>query len=258
MPIASRNRSNSGKSGLAEVRVLNDQLKVIFADGDTYMAAKNGWDRPSGQYKVTLNKTHDEVKFVAPPGRNDPYLVKFQEYANRIGRSDTNPGVPEPKIKPGGWRNGPNGQYYEQDKLVFTAKLVVVSGELGGMYKGLTINYELPYIFTQYPGTLNAQLEGTAGERKKVETFLQLTGYDMMRDDIAWSGNVLPEMEAKQQAADSIFQVKLNENGFIAKDGLSSFPAYMITPELLGEEPVKAKKAAPAKSKAGAKKAVRK
>jgi hypothetical protein len=257
MAIPTRNKSNSGKSGLAEVRVLNESLKVIFADGDAYMTNKGGWDRPSGQYKITLNKTHDEVKFIAPPGRNDPYLVKFQEYANRIGRSDTNPGVPEPKIKPGGWRNGPNGQYYEQDKLVFTAKLVVVSGEKEGMFKGLTINYELPYIFAQYPGTMIAMLEGTAGERKKVETFLTLTGFDMMRDEIPWAGNVLPLLEAKQQVADKIFQVKLNENGFIAKDGLSSFPEYLITPELLGEEPVKAKKAAPAK-KAGAKKAIRK
>jgi hypothetical protein len=257
MAIPTRNKSNSGKSGQAEVRVLNEALKVIFSDGDAYMTNKNGWSRPSGIYKITLNKTHDEIKFVAPPGRTEPYLVKFQEYANRVGKSDTNPGVPEPKIKPGGWRNGPNGQYYEHDKLVFTAKLVVVSGEREGMYKGLTINYELPYIFQQYPGTMIAMLEGTAGERKKVETFLTLTGFDMVQDEIPWAGNVLPFLEAKQQVADNIFQVYVNENGFVAKDGLKPFPAYMITPELLGEEPVKAKKAA-AKSKAPAKAKTRK
>lgn len=255
MAIPTRNRSNNGKSGQAEVRVLNESLKVIFADdGDTYQVNKGDWTRPSGIYKVTLNKANDEIRFVSPPGRDDVYLVKFQEYANRVGRSEDNPGVPEPKIKPGGWRQGRNGSYYEQDKLVFIAKLVVVEGRNEGIYKGLTINYELPYIFKQYPGTLITMLEGTATERSKVETFLELTGFDMVNDEIEWSANVLPFIEARQQMADKIFTVRLNDNGYVAKDGLASFPDYLITPELLGEAP--AKKKAPARKKAKA--AVRK
>ena len=251
MAIPTKNKSYTGMRGTAEVRVLNDALRVIFSDGDTYTVQKNGWDRPSGTYNITLSKTQDEIKYASPPGRSEPYLVKFLEYANRVGRTEDNPGVPEPKIEPGGWRQGHNGPYYEADKLIASAKLVVVEG---GPYQGLTIPHKIPYIFAQYPGTLISMLEGTAGERKKVETFLQLTGFDMVNDEIAWAGNVLPFLEAKQQVSDSIFTVRLNEKGFVDKDGLSSIPAYLITPEMLGEkaEPAKTAKKASAKSKAGA------
>src|SRR5690242_14329541 len=103
MAIPTRNKSTNGMRGLAEVRVLNENLKVIFKeDGDTYVVTKNGWDRESGVYNITLSKANDAIKFVSPPGRpNEPYLVKFVEYSNRVGRTDDNPGVPEPKIKPG-------------------------------------------------------------------------------------------------------------------------------------------------------------
>jgi hypothetical protein len=258
MAIRTKNRTSNGMKGLAEVRVLNDYLRVIFkADGDTYQVRKDGWDRESGLYNVTLNKANDEIAFASPPGRSEPYLVKFLEFSNRVGASENSPGVPEPKIDPGGPRQGKNGQtYYAEDRLVFRAKLVVVEK---GQYKGLNVVYTLPYIFTQddLVPTL-AMFEGTAGQRKVLEDFLRLTGLDMVNDEIPWSGNVLPWLEARLQAADKIFTVRLNEKGFVAKDGLSSIPAYLITPEMLGEEEKPAKKKAAAKSKAGAKKATRK
>ena len=169
-------------------------------------------------------------------------------------------GVPEPKIKEGGWRQGKSGQYYEEAKPVFVAKLVIVGGDQALQYKGLNVTYELPYIFAQYPGTMISMLEGTAGERAKLEKFMTLTGFDFVNDEIPWVGNVLPLLEPKQQASDKIFQVRLNEHGFIAKDGLSSVPAYLITPEMLGEADVPAKgkgktpaKKVPAKKAAGRK-----
>ena len=194
---------------------------------------------------------------MSPPGRpNEPYLVKFVEYSNRVGRTDDNPGVPEPKIKPGGMRQGHNGPYYAPDELVASAKLVVVEK---GQYKGLNIPFELPYIFAQYPGTMIAMLEGTAGQRKKVETFLQLTGFDFINDEIPWAGNVLPLIEPKQQLADKIFTVRLNEKGYVDKDGLGFVPAYAITPEMLGEEaPAKSNGKVKAAKKPAAKKAAKK
>ncbi len=257
MAIRTKNKSNNGMKGLAEVRVLADYIRVIFkADGDTYQVRKDGWDRESGVYNITLNKANDEIAFASPPGRSDPFLVKFLEFSNRVGASESNPGVPEPKIDPGGPRQGKNGQtYYAEDRLVARAKLVVVEK---GPYKGLNVVYTLPYIFTQddLVPTL-AMFEGTAGQRKVLEDFLQITGLDMVNDEIPWSGNILPWLEARLQAANKIFTVRLNEKGFVAKDGLSTIPAYLITPEMLGEE-APAKRKAPAKSKAGAKKATRK
>jgi hypothetical protein len=259
MAIPTKNKSSNGMKGLAEVRVLNDYLRVIFkADGDTYQVTKNGWERPSGIYNVTLSKANDEIKFLSPPGRNEPYLVKFLEFANRVGASDSNPGVPEPKIEPGGMRQGRNGPYYEADKLVARAKLVVVEGQNGGIYKGLNIVLTIPYIFAQYQGTMITMLEGTAGQRRQVETFLTTAGMDMVNDEIPWAGNVLPFVEAKLQAADKVFGVRLNERGYVEKDGLVSIPEYLITPEMLGEVDAPAKKApAKSKAKAGAKKATR-
>lgn len=254
MAIRTKNKQNNGMKGLAEVRVLADYLRVIFkADGDTYQVRKDGWDRESGVYNVTLNKANDEIAFASPPGRDEPYLAKFLEFSNRVGASETNPGVPEPKIDPGGPRAGKNGQtYYAEDRLVFRAKLVVAEK---GPYKGLNIIYTLPYIFTQddLVPTLT-MFEGTAGQRKVLEDFLRLNGLDMVNDEIPWSGNVLPWLEAKLQAANKIFSVRLNEKGFIAKEGLAAVPAYLISPEMLGEKEKPAKKAkAPAAKSNGSK-----
>lgn len=253
MAIRTKNKTNNGMKGLAEVRVLSDYLRVIFkADGDTYQVRKDGWERESGVYNVTLNKANDEIAFASPPGRSDPYLVKFLEFSNRVGASEGNPGIPEPKIDPGGPRQGRNGQtYYAEDRLVFRAKLVVVEK---GQYKGLNVIYTLPYLFAQDDliPTL-ALFEGSAGQRKLLEDFLLLNGMDMVKDEIPWSSNVLPWLEAKLQAADKIFTARLNEKGFIAKEGLSPIPAYLITPEMLGEEDTPKPKAK--RTKAGVKKA---
>lgn len=257
MAIRTKNKSSNGMKGLAEVRVLADYIRVIFkADGDTYQVKKDGWDRESGVYSVTLNKANDEIAFASPPSRSEPYLVKFLEFSNRVGASENNPGVPEPKIDPGGPRQGKNGQtYYAEDRLVARAKLVVVEK---GPYKGLNIVYTLPYIFTQddLVPTLT-MFEGTAGQRKVLEDFLQITGLDMVNDEIPWSGNILPWLEARLQAANKIFSVRLNEKGFVAKDGIAPIPAYLITPEMLGEEAPK-KASAKSNGKAAAKKSPRK
>lgn len=255
MPLPSVVRKNTGVSGLAEVRVLEKLLRVIFlADKDTYEVNKNGWDRPTGIYNITLSKGNDEIKFVSPPGGGDPFLVKFLEFGNRIGKTETTPGVPDIKMKPGGMRPSKNGgSYYQPDEPVASAKLIVVGK---GPYKGLSVPYELPYVFAQYPGTMIAMTNGSAGQNKKWEDFLRAAGFDFTNDEIPWSTNVLPSLEVLLQSRDKVFTMRLNEKGYVAKDGIGTLPDYLITPELLGEETVKkATKKAPAK-KAAAKKKV--
>jgi len=251
MAIRTKNKANNGVRGLAEVRVLADYLRVIFkADGDTYQVKKNGWDRESGTYNVTLSKSNDEIKFVSPPGGGEPFIAKFLEFSNRVGASENNPGVPEPKIDPGGMRPGKNGtSYYAEDRLVFRAKLEI----LVGPYKGLNIIHTVPYLFAQDDLVPTFTLfEGTAGQRKVLETFLTTAGLDMVNDDIPWSGNVLPFVETKLQTANKIFSVRLNEKGYVDKEGISAISSYMIDSILSEATP---KKKAPAKVKAGAKRA---
>lgn len=258
MALLTKIKKNTGVRGLAEVRVLQDSLRVIFkADGDTYQVNPGDWTRPSGVYNVTLSKTNDEIKFVSPPGRDEPFLTKFLEFGNRIGRSETNPGVAEPKIKPGEMKTWPDGgSSYVPDMLVLSAKLVIVEK---GPYKGLTIPYEVPYVFELYPGSTLAMLQGTKGQNKKVEDFLRVGGLDLLSLDIPFSSNVAPFLEAALQAADKVFSTQLNEKGFVAKDGLRAIPSYLITPEMLGDDEPKVKaKKAPAKANGKAKKATRK
>jgi hypothetical protein len=256
MPLPTKVRKNSGVSGLAEVRVLDKSLRVIFqADHDTYETHKNGWDRESGLYNITLERTNDAIKFIAPPGRSEPYLVKFLEFGNRVGGSETSPGIPEPKINPGGTYPGKNGGVYTvPDQLVGAAKFVVVEK---GKYKGLNISYRVPYIFELYPGSTIAMLVGTKAQNKSVEDFLRIVGnFDFANEEIPFSSNILPWLEARVQAANAVFSVQLNERGFVDKDGLRSIPSFLITPEMLGEEeaPVKKAKKPAAKAKAKAKK----
>jgi hypothetical protein len=251
MPILTKVKKNTGLSGLAEVRVLAAGLRVIFkADGDTYDVNPEGWDRPSGLYNITLNRTQDQIKYVSPPGppaRTEPFMMKFLEFGNRVGRDDNNPGIPEPKVKPAEvkqWQGG--GSSYIPESLVTSAKLVVVEK---GPYKGLTTPYEVPYIFEQYPGSMLTMLVGTKYQNKRVEDFLRINGMDLLNEEIPWSANVLPFLETRLQASNAVFSVQLNEKGFVAKDGIRAIPSFLITPEMLGEEEEAPKKKAPSKAK---------
>lgn len=83
--IKSRQKKNTGVAGLADVRVLANSIRVLFkADGDQYDLQK-GENGPaaSGLYNITLEKTNDKIKWVSPPGRSQPYLVRFVEFGNR-------------------------------------------------------------------------------------------------------------------------------------------------------------------------------
>lgn len=250
MPLPSAIKSNAGVRGLAEVRVLRDTIRVIFkADGDTYELHKDGWERETGIYNVTLNKENDKIKYSSPPGRPEPYLVRFNEFGNRVGRTDDNPGVPEPKVRPGKQMPGKNGGFYwVNDSLEASAKLVVVEH---GLYEGMTIPYSLPYIFEQYPGSTITMLKGTAAQNRRIEDFLRAAGFDLLNDEIPWTSNVLPYLEFKLQEASGVFSVQLNENGFVAKDGVRSIPASLVE-ALIGDAKAAKKPKAKAKAKAKA------
>jgi hypothetical protein len=254
MAIQSKTKSNNGLRGQADIRVLAEKLRVTFLnDGAIYDVQKNGWDRESGLYNITLNRTNDEIKFISPPGRTEPYLVKFIEFANRVGRTDDSPGVPEPKVKPAEYKQWPDGgRSFIPESLVFTAKFVVVER---GNYKGLSIPMnDIPYLFVPYSSTGLAMIEGTKGQKAKLETFLQILGLDFVNDEIPWSANVLPYLEDKFLAVSKVFSLQLNEKGYVAKDGLRAIPSYLVE-GLIDEEKAPKKKAAPKKAATKSKKA---
>lgn len=249
MPLPTAVKSNTGVRGLAEVRVLKDTVRVIFkADHDTYEVHKDGWDRDSGLYNITLNRENDKIKYSSPPGRPEPYLVRFFEFGNRIGRTEDDPGVPEAKVRPGRQMPGRSGGFYfVPDMLEASAKLTVVEK---GLYEGMTIPYSLPYVFEQYAGQTITMLRGTASQNRRIEDFLRAAGFDLMNDEIPWSSNVLPYLEFKLQQAGAVFSVLLNENGFVAKDGVRPIPASLADALLKEAKKPKATKARKVKAKA--------
>jgi hypothetical protein len=218
-------KRNTGVAGLADVRVLTRSLHIHFLEDDeVFEVTTEGWDREGGRYNIVLEKTNDKVKFVSPPGRSEPYYVQFIEFGNRPN------GVPEMKKKLGGtFPSQHGGTYYRPDTWVAVVKQEVVEQ---GLYKGLTIPYDFPYIFAQDPASGAAMLEGKPGEIRKVEEYLRIAGFDFANEDIPYQTNVLPWLEGRLQAAAKIYTVTLNEKGFV--QSLGSVSPFIDLSALLG------------------------
>jgi hypothetical protein len=229
MAITTKIKKSVGPSGLAEVRTLKNGVRVIFEDGDHYEVSSEGWDHPTGKYMITLSQERDRILFASPPGGS--YLVKFREFGNRQGKSETDNGIPEAYIKRGGQRTGKNGAtWFAKDELSVSCKLEVVDPT--SPYKGLNIVYTFPYSFENMPGTPFTMITASASRLVRIEEFLRIAGLDMLNDDMPFSTNVLPWLEKRLQDAHKIFSVTLNEAGFV--HSLTEIPEYLLDPALLG------------------------
>lgn len=227
MAIQTKVKKSVGTSGLAEVRVLKNGLRVIFADGDTYEVSSEGWEHPTGKYQITLSEGNDKILFASPPVGT--YLVRFREFGNRQNKSEGNNGMPEPYIKRGGMREGKNGnRWFAPDELSVSAKLEVVDPHSPS--KGLNIIYSFPYAFEMQPGTPFTMITAKAGRLVKIEEFLRIAGLDFLNDDIPYSTNILPWLENRLQSAHKVFSVTLNEKGFVQT--LTEIPDYLLPPEV--------------------------
>lgn len=239
-------KRNIGKQGEAEVRVLKDNLRVVFPDGDAYVVSKEGWTLPQGRYSITLNKMGDAIKYVSPPPSRTE-LVRFAEFANRVGKTDKEPGVPEPSIKRGGPRQGVSKSgkpynYYQEDELAVTARLEIIGDS---PYAGLDIIYQFPYAFENVPGTQLTQLTLTQARLVRLEEFFRLLGFDVAAEEIPWSSNVLPFLEERFKKEGKVFQVTTNDKGFVSQ--FASIPDFLLPPELVGKKKAKTKAKKPTK-----------
>lgn len=230
-------KKSVGTSGVADVRVLKDGLRVIFKDGDIYQVEKGNWgDRPSGVYSVTLSQTNDKILWVSPPP-GITTLVAFGGFGHR--QND----IPEAWIKRGGPRKSPNGgTYYAQDELSFTVMLVVKDK---GPYNGLEIPYVLPYGFENEPGTQMTLINAKQKALQRLEELFRAVGFNIQQEDIPFSVNVLPWLEKKFLSLGKIFSVTLNDKGYVER--VTEIPDYLLPPEII-------KKSAPKKTAAKSKK----
>ncbi len=236
-------KKNTGFGGQADVRVLKNSLQVHFQESDeTFQVSLEGWEegRAGGLYNIVLTKTNDKIKWIAPPGRSEPYFVRFVEFGNRPNE------IPEPKKEDGYEATSRyGGTYWKPDGWVAKIKLEVLDQ---GDYKGLTIPHKIPYVFVQDPVSGATMLEGTSGQNKKVQEFLRIAGFDFANEDIPFGTNVLPWLEVRLQAALAIFTVTLNEKGWI--ETLSPAPAFVDLSALLGTNGKNGKKQTKAQARA--------
>jgi len=204
-------KSSIGDSGVAEVRIGKTSVRVQFADsGITYDLNGETWkdNRPSGQYIVTLTKDNTKILSVKPV--QGTYIFQFDSFGNRINE------VPEPAVQPGGPRQTKDGskRWFAPDSLVWRVNLKVLSE---GRFEGLTVMYQLPYIFAAVPGTPNTQLLGNSRKQlEQVEEFFRAVGFDLVNREIPYSVNVLPWLEKTLQSVNTPFLAKINEKGFMS------------------------------------------
>lgn len=231
MALQTRQKSNLGPNGLAEIRLLKEKVKVIFAeDGDIYELPLESWtdnefygDKPAGNYIVGLNKERTDFYFVKPPG-DSTWYVRFKEFVRK--GSDT----PTPYIQKGGktitTKDG--GSFVTQDEMRAAYYLEILDPD--GKYDGMSLWGNIPYIFEQATGTTHCELVGKKRQLELTERFLRVTGFDFVNDSIQYSPNVLPQLERMLQEKGAIFSVKTNEKGFVQE--MSEVPVNFLPEEL--------------------------
>lgn len=225
MPLGLQQIKSYGPQGSADVRILKTLVKVIFDDGDLYELPLDGWpkERPAGKYNVTLSKERDKVMFInAPAGM---YLGRYKGMPKPQGGEH-----PEPYIERGGPRkNKDGGSWYAADEMRFKIHVEILDED--PHTGGLTVSKSLPYLFEQAPGLPNAIIVGKKGQLARLNEGLKILGYDSMTDtDIPYSPNVLPWLDRWFMEHRKVFQMTLNEKGFIDSESAvkeSLLPAWV-------------------------------
>lgn len=210
---------NFGPSGLAEVRVLANKVKIIFQeDGDLYELPLEGWPEglDGGNYFVLLNKDRTEAVSVKPP--KGQYIAKFTKFKRPQGSE-----IPEPFIQRGGPRRRKDGgSWWADDEMRYAAYFVIVDGP----YAGLQVSFQVPYIFSQKPGTTEAFMVGKQRQFTINEKFLRALGVDMLAFKLNYSPNVLPQLESMLLEKEAFVLLEVSDKGFV--DNYSGLPAGFV------------------------------
>lgn len=211
-------KSNVGDSGYATVRLTKNTFRATFTEsGITYDLPLELWEknRPAGEYNITLSRNNDKLVSVKPIAGT--YLFEFDSIGNRVNE------LPEPATQRGGPRKSADGKkrWFAPDSIVWRPIVRVTST---GIYEGLKVMYQLPYIFASIPGSPNTRfLADSRRDLENVETFFRLAGFDLVNREIPFSANVLPWIEKELSKEPTTFMAKVTEKGFLTD--LSAVPA---------------------------------
>lgn len=234
-----RVKRNSGPSGMADIRVLKNGLRISFDDGQVYDVPSDGKDYKPGRYNVTMSQDKSRIYGLRPP--SGQYILEFKQWGNRVqGRAPGKAGFPASKVlreRVGHKKDG--GTFPIAAQLVCVAEFVVASGQ----YQGLTSTTNVPYSF-QRPesGNFVDYVDSRRNLERLENLFRCVTGKSLTDIDMEYSDDsttLLLRYEKFMLSNSQMFLGNINDAGFVDLDTISQLP-----PELM---PKKAAKKAPKK-----------
>lgn len=211
--------SGTSKKGVASLRKTAEYI-IVKLDGHTYEIPYEDAPKilPEGEevfVRIWDSNTGPVLNEARPAGGS--HVVRFKQFGRDLqGETD----IPMPWVMKGGPRKTKTGKtWVAPDKLVFTAELEI----LVEPHKGILIPLLLDYLFEQYEDTGHTMIRGSGKAAQRVVKFMELAGFDWNTDDVEWSENVLPALEALLSTKDKIFMVTMTGTGY--PDSLSELPA---------------------------------
>lgn len=197
-------KGGKGSSGLAEVTVTSNKIRVVFVDGGQVIDVLKE-DAPdyivSGRQQVTLSPDNNKIYNARPCGGS--HMAEFIGFAS----SDANPPTPRRVDARSGISKA--GKKYNIDAhLEFTVLFRITRGT----WKGYQIANNLFYCFLPYDGDIT-QISGAGS--KKVEEVLEALGIDYTTDSIPFSENILPYLEKLLLSKKQPLIISLTADGWI-------------------------------------------
>lgn len=208
MPTPIRIQIRRGPQGKAEVRVLKDSVKVIFDNGDEHEIAKDRAPKyigtvKNGTYYVRLSTDETTLYDIRP--FSGTYFVRFRRFTARKDE------LPAPRYEEGSWkkRRSDGADFWAEPRWVMTALLDVLGGE---KYTGMVMPLTLEYCFGDFEGLTG--IVGYGKPARRTQEFMERAGYDFEVDEVTYSENILPDLEAILLARRKVFMVEV-ENGWV-------------------------------------------
>jgi hypothetical protein len=190
------------KTGKAEVRVLKDVVKVLFADEDGFVREFPREDVEGVVYSakevfVSLNKDGTIVRSIRPYAGT--YIVRFQKFFAMPDEKPTTFDEVARKVEFTD-KEGKKKSFMAPARTVFTALLEVVAPS--ELYDGAIYPYRAPYAVDRDMTTGNFMIAGSPRNCQQMKDFLEKFGYDFNEDSLPHSSNILPQLEEILQERD--------------------------------------------------------
>lgn len=192
--------------GVGVLQIVGDKVVITMNDKRYEDVAKSSL--PEGvvsgeQYAIRLSGDGTDLYSLRPLSAS--VVVMFEKF---IGKKDE---PPSPTIQKGGPREKDGKKWFQEDHLVFTALLKVVSKR----YKGIEIPYIMDYTFRQYENTSDTIIPFGNKRKQQVVDFLKFFGWDPETDVIPFSENVLPFLEKLLHSKGVKVLATLDDKGWV-------------------------------------------